>query len=226
MALTSSLWSMRYPMSGMMTSTPRSSSSGNMIPASTTMIVPLQRNAIMCIPNSPRPPSGMTSILTGLIIHTKKFVDRQRFGADIDGNSGTAKNVGEVVLRTVRKNGAEIVDELLAPRGESAMNEVGEGGEVGDVRLPIEANDRGVDFGWRRERGGGNGESPGRHRVILDENRERTVVRRSGFGADALRDFFLKHDRDVGNSGPTGDENAKQCRSDVVRQIADHMIRG
>jgi hypothetical protein len=29
---------------------------GNMMPASTTMIEPSQRNAIMCIPNSPSPP--------------------------------------------------------------------------------------------------------------------------------------------------------------------------
>src|SRR5436190_24331498 len=42
-------------------STPSSSSSGNIIPASTTMMWPLDRKAIMCMPNSPSPPSGMTS---------------------------------------------------------------------------------------------------------------------------------------------------------------------
>src|SRR2546430_14325577 len=44
-----------------MMSTPSSSSSGNITPASTTMIVPFDRNAIMCIPNSPSPPRGTTS---------------------------------------------------------------------------------------------------------------------------------------------------------------------
>src|SRR6185369_6632267 len=50
-------------MSGMMTSTPSSSSSGNMMPASTTMMEPPERKSIMCMPNSPSPPSGITSEL-------------------------------------------------------------------------------------------------------------------------------------------------------------------
>src|SRR6266704_3437244 len=46
-------------MSGMTRSTPRSSDSGNIMPASMTMISSPSRSAIMFIPNSPRPPRGM-----------------------------------------------------------------------------------------------------------------------------------------------------------------------
>src|ERR1700681_2664467 len=41
-------------------STPRSSDSGNIMPASTTIISSPTRSTIMFIPNSPRPPRGIT----------------------------------------------------------------------------------------------------------------------------------------------------------------------
>src|SRR2546428_14078165 len=40
-------------------STPRSSDSGNIMPASMTMMSSPKRRAIMFMPNSPRPPRGM-----------------------------------------------------------------------------------------------------------------------------------------------------------------------
>src|SRR5690348_10229062 len=46
-------------MSGMTRSMPRSSDSGNIIPASMTMMSPPTRSAIIFMPNSPRPPRGM-----------------------------------------------------------------------------------------------------------------------------------------------------------------------
>jgi len=46
-------------MSGITRSTPSNSDSGNIIPASTTMMSSPNRNAIMFIPNSPSPPSGI-----------------------------------------------------------------------------------------------------------------------------------------------------------------------
>src|SRR5713101_9019848 len=46
-------------MSGMTRSTPRSSDSGNIMPASMTMMSSPTRKAIIFIPNSPSPPSGM-----------------------------------------------------------------------------------------------------------------------------------------------------------------------
>src|SRR5882762_5888739 len=46
-------------MSGMTRSTPRSSDSGNIMPASMTMISSPSRSAIMFMPNSPRPPRGI-----------------------------------------------------------------------------------------------------------------------------------------------------------------------
>src|SRR5882762_10224055 len=46
-------------MSGMTRSTPSSSDSGNIMPASMTRMSSPTRRAIMFIPNSPRPPSGM-----------------------------------------------------------------------------------------------------------------------------------------------------------------------
>src|SRR5215469_4604540 len=46
-------------MSGMTRSTPRSSDSGNIMPASMTMMSSPSRNTIMFMPNSPSPPRGM-----------------------------------------------------------------------------------------------------------------------------------------------------------------------
>src|SRR6266851_2020398 len=46
-------------MSGMTRSTPRSSDSGNIMPASMTIMSSPSRRPIMFMPNSPRPPSGM-----------------------------------------------------------------------------------------------------------------------------------------------------------------------
>ena len=47
--------------SGMIRSTPSSSGSGNMTPASTRMAVSPQATTIMFMPNSPSPPSGISS---------------------------------------------------------------------------------------------------------------------------------------------------------------------
>src|SRR6516162_7459161 len=46
-------------MSGITRSMPKSSDSGNIIPASMTMMSSPQRSAIMFMPNSPRPPRGI-----------------------------------------------------------------------------------------------------------------------------------------------------------------------
>src|SRR3979490_2507445 len=46
-------------MSGMTRSTPRSLDSGNIMPPSMTMMSSPTRRAIIFMPNSPRPPSGM-----------------------------------------------------------------------------------------------------------------------------------------------------------------------
>src|SRR5687767_7583694 len=47
--------------SGITKSTPKRSGSGNMTPASTSRAVSPQATSIMFMPNSPRPPMGMTS---------------------------------------------------------------------------------------------------------------------------------------------------------------------
>src|SRR6185437_13730354 len=58
MPRTCCLFSMRYVISGTTISTPSSSVSGNMRPASMTMMSSPQRTAMQFIPNSPRPPRG------------------------------------------------------------------------------------------------------------------------------------------------------------------------
>ena len=50
-----------YVKSGMMRSTPSSSGSGNITPASTTIVVSAQVSASMFMPNSPSPPRDTTS---------------------------------------------------------------------------------------------------------------------------------------------------------------------
>ena len=52
--------SRRYPKSGRITSTPRCSSRGNDMPASTTIRSPAASYTVMFLPTSPRPPSGIT----------------------------------------------------------------------------------------------------------------------------------------------------------------------
>ena len=54
----------RYVRSGMIRSTPSSSGSGNITPASTTIVVSPQVSASMFMPNSPSPPSGTTSSMS------------------------------------------------------------------------------------------------------------------------------------------------------------------
>ena len=55
----------RSVMSGMIRSTPSWSGSGNMTPASMRMVVSSHDNAIMFMPNSPRPPRATTSSVDG-----------------------------------------------------------------------------------------------------------------------------------------------------------------
>src|SRR5882757_3294202 len=62
-------------MSGITRSTPSNSDSGNIIPASTTKISSLNRNAIMFIPNSPSPPRGIT-VSDCLLLLKKGFSPR------------------------------------------------------------------------------------------------------------------------------------------------------
>src|ERR1700687_2214038 len=59
MARTCARFCLRYVMPGITRWTPRSSDSGNIMPASMTMMSSPSRKAIMFMPNSPRPPSGM-----------------------------------------------------------------------------------------------------------------------------------------------------------------------
>ena len=54
----------------MIRSTPSRSESGNITPASTTMVVSPQVNAIMFMPNSPSPPSGTISSILDSDIRT------------------------------------------------------------------------------------------------------------------------------------------------------------
>src|SRR3954447_20608821 len=54
----------------MIRSTPSSSGSGNITPASTTIVVSAQVSASMFIPNSPSPPSATTSSILTLAVRT------------------------------------------------------------------------------------------------------------------------------------------------------------
>src|SRR6185437_8422260 len=60
-------------MSGTTMSTPRSSDSGNMIPASMTMMSSSQRSARQFMPNSPRPPRGMIFSFFDFIAHLRCY---------------------------------------------------------------------------------------------------------------------------------------------------------
>src|SRR6516225_4187506 len=64
-------------MSGITRSTPNNSDSGNIIPASTTRMSSPSRNAIMFIPNSPSPPSGITINDALLLLKSSFFLPFQ-----------------------------------------------------------------------------------------------------------------------------------------------------
>jgi len=161
----------------------------------------------------------------GLIIHTKKILNRQGFGANIDGNPGAAQEFRELLLCSTWKNSAQIVDQLFAARGKYALNEVGESGEVCDAGFPVEADDGGVDLGPWHEGAGWDGESPGGLRIVLHEYGQRTVLSCARLGADAFSDFLLKHHGDFDNACAIGNEDTKQRGGDVVGQVADDVIR-
>src|SRR6185437_12018955 len=77
-------------MSGTTMSTPRSSDSGNMRPASMTMMSSSQRSARQFMPNSPRPPRGMIFSFFDFIAHLRCYhldedrVRQRRAGAGED----------------------------------------------------------------------------------------------------------------------------------------------
>src|SRR3954465_4518646 len=105
-------------MSGTMISTPSSSSSGNMMPASTTMIEPSQRKAIMCIPNSPSPPRGITSSVLSVfisvhdsIIQTVKVFHREILGTRVARDATSLDARHQDFAGLVGKQWHEIVDE-------------------------------------------------------------------------------------------------------------------
>src|SRR5206468_159529 len=86
-------------MSGTTMSTPSSSDSGNMRPASMTMMSSPQRTAMQFMPNSPRPPSGITwSLPAG--IETSMLTDRgNRESREVAERSGESWRVKPQLIR-------------------------------------------------------------------------------------------------------------------------------
>src|SRR5438552_998534 len=90
----------------MIRSTPSSSGSGNMTPASTTIVVSPQLSAIMFMPNSPSPPSGtISSILNRGCTH---LADDTPGGAS--SSKGTAKRGSIRLLGAPEINGRDGAD--------------------------------------------------------------------------------------------------------------------
>src|SRR5215472_14348833 len=101
-------------MSGITRSTPRSSDSGNIMPASMTMMSSPSRNTIMFIPNSPSPPRGkavsdwadLLAVLAGVLLNEESAPARKResyhTGATDDLTGGwRERGLGAILRRRV-----------------------------------------------------------------------------------------------------------------------------
>src|SRR5215471_20540048 len=99
MARTRWRFCLRYAISGMTRSMPRSSDSGNIIPASITMMSSPKRSAIMFMPNSPRPPRGIAKrdcrdLLNEL---SAPRVKENRITSTRSANSGASQNAASLL---------------------------------------------------------------------------------------------------------------------------------
>src|SRR6202048_1223856 len=95
MARTFARFCFKYVMSGMTRSTPSNSDSGNIIPASMTIMSSPNRRAIMFIPNSPKPPRGITV----------RECDELLFNETLFNEASSPKRVAESYHRAVASNG-------------------------------------------------------------------------------------------------------------------------
>ena len=90
-------------MSGMTMSTPRSSCSGNISPASMTMMSSPERRASMFIPNSPNPPSGMAHNEGALNLFLSSFLPGG-YGNNFCGSQTILSHSGRLRRRAWERN--------------------------------------------------------------------------------------------------------------------------
>src|SRR6266481_5400724 len=115
--------------SGITRSTPKSSDSGNIMPASMTMMSSPSRSAIMFMPNSPRPPRGMAAReCDGSAVWAAEEV------GDGNENNGTERRGRERVKKTAAPN-PELRKNPAAEEGsDQAENDVRDAAEAAATR--------------------------------------------------------------------------------------------
>ena len=199
------------------------------MPASTTMMVPFAAechhvHAEFAEPAERNNFESIISLFTTDYTHVRNCSTDSSSGARVDVQLRRCLRFAPGFRRGPGTEYAQqIVDQFLAARGKCVVDEVGEWPGVGDAGLPVEADDRGVDFRRRRERAGRNGETLRRaSRSTGSEpkaDRSRAVP---GFARKPLGDFLLEHDRDIENAGAVVDESFeaaawRRCREGCRR---------